>query len=83
MKPVARRITASRLRADVYNILDEVVASGQPVEINRKGVTLRIVAAAPVSKLDRLKKARRKTWVGDRNDIFRINWLQYWDRNGV
>ena len=36
-------ITASKLRENVYRILDEVLATGVPVEIERNGRTLRIV----------------------------------------
>src|SRR5438132_542292 len=57
------RITASKLRENVYRILDEVVETGVPVEVVRKGAVVRIVAEKPVSKLARLKK--RKVFIGD------------------
>jgi hypothetical protein len=47
-------ITPSRLRANLYRILDQILASRQPVEIERKGRRLRIVAE-PSSSLDLLK----------------------------
>ena len=70
------RITASRLRSDIYRILDAVVESGEPVEIVRKGVVLRIAAAKTPSKLARLKK--RDVFVGDPDDILSMNWLDGW-----
>ena len=36
-------ITASKLRENVYRILDEVLETGIPVEINRRGKKLKIV----------------------------------------
>jgi hypothetical protein len=35
-------ITASQLRADVYNLLDHVLESGEPLEVIRNGQVLRI-----------------------------------------
>ena len=36
-------ITASQLRADVYNLLDRVLETGEPLEVLRNGHVLRIV----------------------------------------
>lgn len=69
-------ITASKLRENIYQILDEVIATGVPVEINRKGVTLRISPEAPRSKLSRLK--RRRVFVGDPDEIIGMNWISEW-----
>ncbi|MBK9170664.1 MAG: type II toxin-antitoxin system Phd/YefM family antitoxin [Bryobacterales bacterium] len=59
-----------------HRILDAVVESGEPVEIVRKGVVLRIAVAKTPSKLARLKK--RDVFVGDPDDILRMNWLDGW-----
>jgi hypothetical protein len=64
-------LTASKLRENIYNILDEVLATGVPVEIERNGQTLRIVADAPKSKLDNLV-ARPDFVKGDPREIARI-----------
>jgi antitoxin (DNA-binding transcriptional repressor) of toxin-antitoxin stability system len=47
-------ITASELRQNIYRLLDQVLESGVPVEIERRGRRLRIVPVDPPSKLDRL-----------------------------
>jgi hypothetical protein len=70
------RVTASKLRENVYKILDEAIETGAPVEIVRKGVVLRIVVERPPSKLDRLKK--RSVFVGDPDDIIGMDWLSEW-----
>ena len=72
------KVTATQLREDIYNILDRVVATGETVEVERKGVTVRIAAATKPSKLARLKKRKESSWVGDRNDIFKIDYLEEW-----
>lgn len=69
-------ITASKLRENIYRILDEAIETGIPVEVARKGVILRIVPAKPASKLSRLKK--RSGYRGDPDEITRIDWLKKW-----
>lgn len=49
-------ISASAFRSKVYRILDEVLETGAPVEVSRKGRLVKIVAQEPPSKLSRLKK---------------------------
>lgn len=71
------RITPTKLRQNVYAILDEVLEKGTPVEVTRKGRVLKIVAEEKTSKLDRLK-GMGKLWVGDPDDIFKIDWMKEW-----
>jgi hypothetical protein len=70
------RVTASKLRENVYRILDEAIATGTPVEVVRKGSILRIVPEYRVSKLSRLKK--RTGFDGDPDDIIGLDWLKEW-----
>ncbi len=69
-------ITASKLRENVYRILDEAIETGKPVEVVRKGVTLTIVPPRKVSKLANLKK--RKLFVGNVEDIIGMDWSREW-----
>jgi len=73
---ITMRVTASKLRENVYKILDEAIETGVPVEIVRKGVVLRIVPEKPRSKLDGLKK--RSAFVGDPDDIIGMDWSSEW-----
>jgi prevent-host-death family protein len=58
-------ITASKLRENIYRILDEVAETGVPVEVVRKGVKLRIVPEVKRSKLANLKKRKDIVREGD------------------
>lgn len=51
---MAKRYSASALRANLYSILDEVLETGIPLEIERKGMGLRI-ARLEGRRLDRLQ----------------------------
>jgi hypothetical protein len=70
------RVTASRLREDIYGILDQILDTGVPVEVQRKGRTLRIVPEPKPSKLARLKK--RSCVVGDLESIVHVDWTKEW-----
>jgi len=73
---VVVRVTASKLRENVYRILDEALATGNPVEVIRKGKVLKIVPEQRPDKLANLK--RRKGFVGDPDDIIDMDWSKYW-----
>ncbi|MCD4655026.1 type II toxin-antitoxin system Phd/YefM family antitoxin [bacterium] len=69
-------MTASKLRQDIYKILDEILESGNPLEIKRRGRILRIVPEKPVSKFDNLVK--RSILNVDPEDIIHIDWSSEW-----
>jgi len=71
------RVTASQLRANVYRLLDEVLETGTPIEVERKGRTLRIVAEQPRGKLDRLV-SRRDYIKGDPTSLVHLDWSSEW-----
>lgn len=64
-------LTASKLRANIYNVLDGVLETGIPVEIERNGRKLKIIADEPPSKLANLVD-RPDGLVGDLDEIARI-----------
>lgn len=70
-------VTPSQLRADIYRLLDEVLATGVPLEVERGGRTLQIVAKDRVRKLDRLVR-RPDVIVGDPDDLIHLDWSAEW-----
>lgn len=70
------RLTASRLRQDIYRILDKVLETGVPVEIERRGKVLRIVPPPECSKLDSLP--RRDYLSADPEEIVHVDWSETW-----
>jgi hypothetical protein len=69
-------VTASKLRENVYRILDSVLETGEAVEVVRKGQVLRIVADTPSSRLARLKK--RDCIRGNPDDLVEVDWSKEW-----
>ena len=70
-------VTPSKQRENIYSILDEVLETGNPVEVVRKGRVLKIVPDRAPSKLDKLKK-RPGVLTGDPLDIVHMDWLKEW-----
>jgi antitoxin (DNA-binding transcriptional repressor) of toxin-antitoxin stability system len=70
-------ITASKLRENIYRVLDEILATGVPVEIERNGRILRIVADDEPTRLGRLVR-RPDALVGDPEDIVHLDWSADW-----
>ena len=70
-------VSASELRANIYRLLDEVLESGVPLEIERRGRTLRVTPAAPRTKLGNLP-GNSSYLVGDPDDIVEMDWSREW-----
>jgi prevent-host-death family protein len=72
-------ITASKLRENVYKILDQVLETGAPIEIERRGRKLRIVPAedVPRRKLERLHP-HPNAIVGDPEQLVHLDWSTEW-----
>jgi antitoxin (DNA-binding transcriptional repressor) of toxin-antitoxin stability system len=71
------KVTASQLRSDIYRLLDQVLESGEPIEIERKGRRLRITAVEQRPRLDRL--VRRDDFMRDGPESYiHLDWSQEW-----
>jgi hypothetical protein len=70
--------TASKLRANIYRMLDEVLETGQPLEIERNGKTLVIAPKEELSIWERLPR-REGFIVGDPDELIHIDWSSEWN----
>ena len=68
-----KTVTPTQLRTNIYNLLDEVLKTGLPLEIKKGDKKLRIV---PVDEVDKLKNlvARPDVIQGDPDDLVEIDW---------
>ncbi len=71
-------ITPTALRKNLYRILDEIIESGSPLDITRKGHKLRIVPVNKQSGLHRLE-AHPGTISGDPEDLVHMDWSDHWE----
>jgi hypothetical protein len=70
-------ISASKLRSDIYRLLDQVLETGQRLEIDRKGKVLVIEPKEQGSRLDRLPR-NEGFIVGDPEDLVSLDWSGEW-----
>ena len=68
-----KTVTPTELRSNIYKLLDEVLISGIPLEINKGGQLLKIVPVEKPNKLDNL--VYRPDFIqGDPDDLPEISW---------
>jgi len=70
---IMKIITVTELRTNIYTLLEEVLATGIPLEINKGGRKLQIVPVEKVNKLDNLPH-RPEIILGDPDDLVSIQW---------
>jgi hypothetical protein len=68
-----KSITPTQLRKNFYNLLDEVINTGIPLQINRDGKILQITPVEKINKLDKLI-SRPDVMTGNADDIVNITW---------
>ena len=68
-----KTVTITELRGDIYNLLDEILATGIPLEIKKGGRTLRIAPVEPVDKFANML-FRPDVINGDPADLVHIDW---------
>lgn len=70
------KYSATKLRQNLYQILDQVLEKGIPVEIERKGKILRIVPETRKKKTDNLME--HKIINGKAESIIYNDWEKNW-----
>ena len=68
-----RTVTPTELRANIYHLLDEVLSTGVPLEIQKGKQKLRIV---PVETVDKFRSLQSRPQViqGDPEALVAIHW---------
>ena len=78
-EPQEHEISLTQLRKNIYQLVDEVIASGQPLTLKRQGCLLKLaVVSKAQSKLGNLKD--RDTIVGSADGLENES-LGQWDSN--
>lgn len=70
------QITPSKLRENIYRLLDKVANTGVSLEIKRKGKVLKIICETEPDKLKNLKK--HSGLLCDPEEIVHIDWSKEW-----
>jgi prevent-host-death family protein len=78
-------MTVTKLRSDLYRVIDRVIKKGVPIEVELRGKKVRIVPAEPRDKLAGLVK-RPGVVVGDPGRLPHVKtfdekkWRKKWDK---
>ena len=70
-------ITTSKLRSDIYNLLDKVLATGTQLDVELKGRQLIILPAEKIKKLDKLTP--HNCISGNPDDLVHNDWAEEWN----
>ena len=68
-----KSVTPTELRANIYNLLDEVLKTGIPLEVRKGGKKLRIVSEEKADKFQNLI-SRPHVIQGDPEELVEISW---------
>ena len=68
-----KTITITELRGNIYKLLDEVLNTGIPIEINKGGRKLKIISVGKADKLQNLV-SRPNVIKGNPDDLVGISW---------
>ncbi len=78
---IGKRITVSHLRQDIYRILDEVIETGRPVEIEWKGRVVRTDTERLEGSIFETLTPHPGTIVGGSENLVHIDWSPEWKRD--
>jgi len=70
------KVSSTKLRENIYTLLDRVLETGEPLKIQRRGRTLTVKADSPPSRLVRLSS--RPTMKTDPDDLVHMDWSGEW-----
>ena len=68
-----KTVSPTELRSNIYKLLDEVLSSGIPLEINKGGKLLRIIPMESNDKLTKLA-SRPDAIIGNPDELADIHW---------
>ncbi len=75
-------ISATEFRGNLYHFLDQVLATGQALEVKRHGHILKIIPEAPKPKKNKLVnlKLRKNVISCTPDELIHQEWLSEWNK---
>ena len=74
------KVTSTQLRQNIYRFLDEVLNTGVPLEVERKGKVLKIIAETPQNKLKNIQVIKGLITCNP-DELEHIDWSEEWQND--
>jgi len=74
-------MSVTKFRHNIYKMLDHIIETGIPLELQRKGKTIKITCEEKPSKFDDLKK--HAIINGNPEELVEISWEQEWQNEHI
>ncbi len=74
------KLAATRLRAELYRVIDHVLETGETVEVERPRGTVVLKPAEPKPRAKSRRRAGKnpRLVVGDPDDLVQFDWSKHW-----
>lgn len=75
------KLTATQLRSELYRVLDRVLETGEPVEVERASGTIvirRLESPRVAKKARRTARGNPRLVVGDPDELVHFDWSRHW-----
>ena len=79
-------MTLSELRANIYKVIDGLIARGEALEFERKGFVIQITAIPKEHRTPSKRKVwkkRRDPFIGAAKELPDVSWERYWNKNSL
>ena len=76
-------INLTQLRNNLYQCIDELISTGEPLYIQRKGVRIKILVEKPVAATTKKFPKHANVYVGNSEDLVQMDWSSEWSEHAV
>ncbi len=72
-------INLTQLRGNIYQWIDQLIETGEPIEVERKGVIIKIALADNSASQQKKKFVKHKNvYIGNPEDLVHMDWSNEW-----
>ena len=76
-------VNLTQLRNNLYQCIDELISTGEPIHIQRKGVKIKIIIEEPVATTTRKFPKHANVYMGNPEDLVSMDWSSEWSEHAV
>jgi hypothetical protein len=73
----------TQLRNNLYQCIDQLISTGEPIHIQRKGVKIKILLEEPAKTNTKKFLKHSNVYVGAPEDLVHMDWSSEWSEHAV